>query len=409
MEDLKKAVIWGAGNLGTSKLLCELLGLRYEIIAYCDSSQAKWGTVVNGYPVKSIDEIAELNGSGGFDTVVIAVYDAERIASIRKTIEERISPVRQVEVYAYSEIGDALENIYISQMQGKLDFTRYRIDYKGQFGIWIDNIMSEVDFWVNRVAKEKAQFRDNYCKRLKNHSFQSELTGDIGSLCAYLCGRKVPLVYDIGCGLAPRFGEILPDGKKISMVEIDPLAYFYNAVNAKYAPAGGYREIVFGMSEYFSCFFDRNSADAVIINNALDHCIDPYRSIVESLAVLKPGGMLYLNHTRAEGVNEKYYGLHQWNLDYTEQEDFIIWNYNAAVNVSQRLGDIAAVRLSHTGGSVQVEMIKEKDFAMEQYVDMDHEIENMAFIVRGLMSKLSDPAVNRLFDRMLRDETEDLQ
>ena len=403
MGDLKKAVIWGAGNLGTSKLLCELMGLRYEIIAYCDSSQAKWGAVVNGYPVKSVDEIAEMNSIGDFDAIVIAVYDAERIASIRKTIGEKITPVKQVEVYAYSEIGGTLENIYISQMQEKLDFTRYQIDYKGQFDIWIDNIMSEVDYWANRVAKEKAQFREDYCKRLENHNFQSELTGDIGSLSAYLCDRKDSLVYDIGCGLAPRFGEILPNGNKISMVEIDPLAYFYNAVNAKYAPVSGYKKILFGMFEYFSRFFERDSADAVIINNALDHCIDPYKSIVESLMILKPGGMLYLNHTRAEGVNEKYYGLHQWNLDYTKQGDFIIWNYDAAVNVSQRLGEIASIRLSHTGSSVRVEMIKEKDFAMEQYADMNNEIENMAFIVRELMAKLSDPAVNRIFDRMLTD------
>lgn len=403
MEDLKKAVIWGAGNLGTSKLLCELLGLRYEITAYCDSDQSKWGKAVNGYLVKSIDEIVELNSAGAFDVIVIAVYDAEIISSIRKTIEERISSVRPVEVHAYSEIGSALESIYISRIQKTLDFTRYRIDYKGQFDIWIDNIMSEIDYWVNRVAKKNAQFRDEYCKRLVNDRFQSELTGDVGSLPGYLCNVKEPLVYDIGCGLAPRFGEILPDGSKITLVEIDPLAYFYNEINAKYAPVSGYKRIEFGMFEYFSRFFEKDSADAVIINNALDHCIDPYKSIVESLMVLKPGGILYLNHTRAEGVNEKYNGLHQWNLDYTEKEDFIIWNYNAAVNVSERLDEIASVRLTHKSGNVQVEMIKKKDFAVERYVDTDDETENMAYIVRGLMKKLSDPKFNNIFHHMLTD------
>lgn len=403
MEDLKKAVIWGAGSLGASKLLCELLGLRYEITAYCDSDQTKRGKAVNGYLVKSIDEIVELNSAGAFDVIVIAVYDAEIISSIRKTIEERVSSVRPVEVYAYSEIGSALEKIYISRIQKTLDFTRYRIDYKGQFDIWIDNIMSEIDYWINRVAKKNAQFRDEYCKRLVNDRFQSELSGDVGSLSDYLCNVKEPLVYDIGCGLAPRFGEILPDGNKITLVEIDPLAYFYNVVNAKYAPASGYRRIEFGMFEYFSCFFEKNSADAVIINNALDHCIDPYKSIVESLMVLKPGGILYLNHTRAEGVNEKYNGLHQWNLDYTEKEDFIIWNYNAAVNVSQRLGEIASVRLNHKSGNVQVEMTKKKDFAAECYADTGDETENMAYIVGGLMKKLSDPEFNNKFRNMLTD------
>ena len=218
MEKLKKVVIWGAGNLGTSKLLCELLELRYEIVAYCDSAQPKWGTTINGYMVKSINEIMELNSVGAFDVIVIAVYDTEMISSIRKMIENRISPVRPVEVYAYSEIGSALESIYIAQTQRALDFTRYRIDYKGQFDIWLDNIMSEVDYWVNRVAKENAQFRDDYCKRQQNNSFQSELTGNIGRLSEYLCNIKEPLVYDIGCGLAPIFGEILPNGNKLSMI-----------------------------------------------------------------------------------------------------------------------------------------------------------------------------------------------
>ncbi len=403
MENTKRVVIWGAGTLGSSKLLCELLMQRYEIVAYCDSDQTKWGTKVNGYVVKSVDETMELGKTEAFDMIVIAVYDAAVVSEIKTLIEEKFGMVRPVETVAYSEIGAGLEGAYIAQMQKTLDFTRYRIDYKGQFDIWLDNIMSEVDYWVNRVAKEGAQFRDDYLRRLENNSFQSELTGETDALSDYLCRITNPLVYDIGCGLAPKFGEILPNGNKISMVEIDPLAYFYNAVNARYASTAGYKKIVFGMFEYFSRFFDRDSADAVIINNALDHCIDPYKSIVESLMVLKPSGMLYLNHTRAEGINEKYDGLHQWNLDYAENGDFIIWNYNAAVNVSQRLDNVASIRLNHTGGSIQVEMIKKKDFALEQYADAGDEIENMAYIIRRLMEKLSNPEFNRIFDRMLVD------
>lgn len=403
MKNRKKAVIWGAGNLGTSKLLCELLELRYEITAYCDSDMSKCGMTVNGYEVRSISEVVKLNSAGAFDAVIIAIYDTETVIAVRKIIEEQISAVRPVEVYAYSEIGSELENIYISQIHQTLDFTSYNIDYKAQFGIWIDNIMSEVDYWVNSVAKEGARFRDDYCKRLQNDRFQSELAGNVGFLSDYLCGMEKPLVYDIGCGLAPRFGGTLPNGNHICMTAIDPLAYFYNVINEKYAPAGRYKKAVFGMSEYFSCFFARNGADAVIINNALDHCIDPYKSIVESLTVLKPGGVLYLNHTRAEGVNEKYCGLHQWNLDYTETGDFIIWNYNAAVNVSRRIGEIADIRLTHTDGNVQVEMVKKKDFGPDPYADAGEEMENMAFMVRGLMEKLSDPAFNSIFNSMLVD------
>lgn len=403
MKNKKKAVIWGAGTLGTSKLLCELLELRYEIVAYCDSDMSKCGMTINGYKVRSIGELVKLNSAQAFDVIIIAIYNTETVLAVRKIIEGQILAIRSVEVHAYSEIGSELESIYISQIHQTLDFTSYNIDYKAQFGIWIDNIMFEVDYWVNSVAKEGARFRDDYCKRLQNDRFQSELSGNIGFLSDYLCGIEEPLVYDIGCGLAPRFGGTLPNGSHICMTAIDPLAYFYNVINEKYAPTGSYKKAVFGMSEYFSCFFARDSADAVIINNALDHCIDPYKSIVESLAVLKPGGVLYLNHTRAEGINEKYHGLHQWNLDYTETEDFIIWNYNAAVNVSQRLGEIADIRLTHIDRNVQVEMTKKKDFDPSQYADAGDGMENMAFMIKGLIEKLSDPTFNSIFNSMLTD------
>ena len=89
---------------------------------------------------------------------------------------------------------------------------------------------------------------------------------------------------------------------------------------------------------------------------------------------MKLGGVLHLNHRRTEGINGVYKGLHQWNLDYTEEDEFIIWNYDTAVNVSSRLADMAEVQVSHSGegGSrenqyICVDLIKKKDFSIEDY------------------------------------------
>lgn len=411
MEYRERIIIWGAGTLGASRLLCELLEMKYVIFAYCDSDDNKCGMSLNGYMVKSINEVKELSDSGAFDFIVIAVYNADVLVSVRKTIEEKIGT--NVKVKAYAEIRDELENSYIAQMQQNMDFSGYEINYPKQFNIWINNIMSEVDFWVNSVAKENSQCREDYCKRLRNNRFRSELVGNAEFIEQYLCGIEEPLVYDIGCGLAPRFGETLWNGNKISLVEIDPLAYFYNVINEKFAPVHDCRMIIFGMFEYFSDFFDEDSADVVIINNALDHCIDPYKSIVESLMVLKPGGVLHLNHARAEGIKGKYTGLHQWNLDYTGDDDFIIWNYDAAVNVTQRLKDIADIKLGYAGKNasrsqqyVCVDMIKKRDFDKAQYVDINYENKNKAYIMNRLMQALSDPAINSVFQKMLIDACE---
>ena len=45
MEYRERIIIWGAGTLGASRLLCELLEMKYVIFAYCDSDDNKCGTV----------------------------------------------------------------------------------------------------------------------------------------------------------------------------------------------------------------------------------------------------------------------------------------------------------------------------------------------------------------------------
>lgn len=407
LENRKRILIWGTGVIGASKLLYEMLEAQYEIIAYCDSDRTKWGTLINGCEVKSFQEIMELSRTDAFEMMLIAVYKSETACSIQKFIVSELALAKHVEICSYSDIKDEIENAYIKKVHKNLDFGRYRIRYWEQAEIWLDNIMSEVDFWLNHVAKETAESRDDYCKRLTNDMFQSDLAANAERITEYLCGIENPLVYDIGCGLAPRFGGVLPNGKKISLVEVDPLAYFYNAINEKYAPCA-FKNISFGIFEYISYFFGRGTADAVIINNALDYCIGPYKSILECLSILKPGGVLHLNHRRTEGINGVYKGLHQWNLDYTEEDEFIIWNYDTAVNVSSRLADMAEVQVSHSGEGcsrenqyICVDLIKKKDFSIEDYVDTDTEKRDMALFIRKLMEMISNPRINRIFYEML--------
>ena len=57
--------------------------------------------------------------------------------------------------------------------------------------------------------------------------------------------------------------------------------------------------------------------------------------------------------------------------------------------------------MHHSDGWVCVEMIKKKDFVLEQYIDADNEMQYMEFIVNRLMEKLSDPLFNKEFDSML--------
>jgi ubiquinone/menaquinone biosynthesis C-methylase UbiE len=98
-------------------------------------------------------------------------------------------------------------------------------------------------------------------------------------------------ILDIGCGLISMYGNYVGE-KKINLIAIDPLAHFYNIINERYQGElfSEEKRSSFGMFEFMADFYEENYADYIIINNALDHCIDPFKSIIECLHVLKCGG-----------------------------------------------------------------------------------------------------------------------
>ena len=193
------------------------------------------------------------------------------------------------------------------------------------------------------------------------------------------------------------------------MTGIDPLAYYYNEINKECAPYS-YRSIEFGMFEFLSAFKEKQSADVVIINNALDHCIDPYKSILEALRILKVNGLLHLNHGRAEGVNGKYEGLHQWNLDYNEKDEFIIWNNDMAINISEKLRNVADIIVTHSDDSEEreqqficVEIIKRKEIVPVTQDEIVVDLNRIAFVLGKIMNKWASPVNNTEFGSMLRN------
>ena len=55
---------------------------------------------------------------------------------------------------------------------------------------------------------------------------------------------------------------------------------------------------------------------------------------------------MYLNHRRAEAVYENWSGLHRWNMDCCDG-NFLIWNKENAVNVTENLKDYAEIRVRY--------------------------------------------------------------
>lgn len=254
--------------------------------------------------------------------------------------------------------------------------------------------MSEVDFWVQAVANPNGEFHMDYEDRLNNTEFL-KLDGSCSFLTSKLDNNSV--VMDIGCGLISKYGQNLSNSKKIQLLAIDPLAAFYNIINERYSSGRILnRHCHFGMFEFMASIYPENYSSAIIINNALDHCIDPYKSIIECLYVLKKGGTLHLNHRSAEAVFENYHGLHKWNIDYDDNNNFIIWNNENAVNISENLKNIANIKIIHSDDYLTreqqfiiIDITKLNNFNLEDFFDIKKDLHCLTFFIGNLMSWIS--------------------
>lgn len=88
--------------------------------------------------------------------------------------------------------------------------------------------------------------------------------------------------------------------------------------------------------------FEPGTFDLVHIRNSLDHCYDPLSVLWQSLALLKRGCCLVLNHQANEGEQAGHAGFHRWNLT-VEREDLIVWNPKTRVSVKDEFGALASL------------------------------------------------------------------
>lgn len=207
---------------------------------------------------------------------------------------------------------------------------------------WLRGIPYEVAFWRSYYGSRRRR-RDlfgwsAYGKECRLDCFDAQ--GYVASL-----PHPDPVVVDLGCALSYAMGNVFPAKPAARVDYVDPLAPFYNRILDRYGidrPA-----IRFGMIENLSASYLPGSVDLVHVRNALDHCADPMRGIIEALSCLRVGGVLYLNHFRDEAEREGYRGFHQWNIDLRDGS-LTLWNREESVDVAARLGDSVAVATSVT-------------------------------------------------------------
>lgn len=184
---------------------------------------------------------------------------------------------------------------------------------------WLKGIPYEVAFW-------KSWYNDkHHIQKLYTWSFYGkECKLDNYDPVPLIQSKRNPKILDVGCALSYAFGNIF-GGINHIVDYVDPLAGFYNEI-LRHARIDR-PMIKYGMIESLSAFYPMNTVDFIHVRNALDHCANPMRGLYECLAVLRKGGVLYLNHFRNVAVNEGYMGIspvqpygRKWPSDYMEQQ-----------------------------------------------------------------------------------------
>lgn len=257
-------VVWGTKTRGQAiaKIAADI---GYKIIAYCSSRKLSQQKQIGNSTVISPEEVQSLWNKKEIDAILLGIANPKHLKDVQHMIARDFP--RDIRIISFDEI----EAIYLEKEREHLEY-RWKIPFIEQSAIWVENFMKEVNFWVSDVANPKGICHDDYQKKIENKDFLG-IDPAWKELAESL--RSQSIVMDIGCGLTPYFGTRLPNGEQIQLIRIDPLASFYNRINDR-CIEGPYSKCQFGLFEFMANFYEENYSDAIIISNALDHCIDPY-------------------------------------------------------------------------------------------------------------------------------------
>ena len=320
----KKCIVWGCGTVGS--FVQEYLEEDgYTVVAYCDTF--KTGKI-NGYDILNVEGARELCSKDDTIEIIIAIWNKQ----INNEIEHLIKATFPNGIYY--KLGTDVAKLVLQKYHEEMIY-KWNVTLQDEFEEWINQIDTEVEFWTKSVVDKNGKFHNGYVNNRKNTMFEHEVLKDLV--------KEGDVVLDIGCGCVSKYGDTLKNGKHIELIPVDALAHFYNRMNS-YVKDGLKEDYQcrFGMFEFMGYVFGENYADAIIIENAIDHCVDPFRSLVECLYSLKVDGTLYMAHNQAEALNACWTGLHRWNVDCIEGA-FVFWNKENAINVSETLKKLSFI------------------------------------------------------------------
>ena len=212
-----------------------------------------------------------------------------------------------------------------------------------QWGEWKAGVGQEVAFWSRWIAQQGGEYTEDFCRRFDPNSPVDWLLEAVLQELA----QPVVRLLDVGAGPVCCLGKISAHAE-LRITAVDPLADHYDEILAENDMRPPVRT-VFGIGEDLVLQFARGSFDVVHCQNALDHSLDPVRTLLQMLEVCRIGGSVMLRHAHDEAEHENYSGLHKWNLT-NEEDRFIIWDRSERRDLTAELAGFSESRILATDG-----------------------------------------------------------
>jgi SAM-dependent methyltransferase len=205
---------------------------------------------------------------------------------------------------------------------------------------WSNGLNSEVGFWQNWIQTQGADWPDDYRARLDpKHPLKPEVENAIRPT-----GSREIDVLDVGAGPITCIGYV-SEKFDLRITATDPLAEAYSVLlkEAGVVPPITTQKCFaenllqhFGSRRFHVCFS----------RNALDHSIDPRSALLAMIQLLHPNGLMYVRVYKNEGASGGYEGLHSWNFDKDENNNFILWREGEKYNISEDIAPYGEWRLA---------------------------------------------------------------
>lgn len=176
----------------------------------------------------------------------------------------------------------------------------------------------EMIFWTRWVEGKGLRWPDDFTMRLDP---DSELQEVFHHLFENVEDPSKLKILDVGAGPMTFLGKNLK-GAKLDITAVDALGSEFSNLLDKYDIDPPVKTLDCP-GEQLTNIFDRNSFDAVVIRNALDHSNHPLWVVYEMINVVKPGGKVFLMHRKDEADKENGLGMHQWNIGVEDGDVYI--------------------------------------------------------------------------------------